>query len=55
MKKGSPEWMRAKYSEMMVAHLSIFENEPAEPTTTEELSARDPDNTRQPDGSDQVS
>jgi hypothetical protein len=36
VKKGSPEWMRAKYAEMMVAHLSIFgegqpPSEPAKP------------------------
>lgn len=36
MKKGSPEWMRAKYAEMMVAHLSIFEEDqmPRDPAGT---------------------
>jgi hypothetical protein len=26
MKEGNPEWMRANYAEMTVAHLSIFGN-----------------------------
>ncbi len=36
MKQGSPEWMRAKYAEMMIAHLSIFEEDqmPRDPAGT---------------------
>jgi hypothetical protein len=40
MKTGSPEWFRAKYAAMLIAHLSL--TEPREDTPTDvELSAEE--------------
>lgn len=35
MKQGSPEWLRAKYAAMLVAHLSLVEPDDSTPKIAE--------------------
>ncbi len=42
MKQGSPEWLRAKYAAMLVAHLSLVEPDDSTPKDSEPKSDEKP-------------